>query len=123
MSEKNTPDGLRPGPTDDPRIDSLDKDSIRESPSPCVQQTSCSNEARRGASRKVSGKGKKLVRQRAPRRQRMNLLEESKRRGAALFYALIDVVASSYLDRGGDGGEDAPVGGGARQLEGSGKTA
>jgi len=30
MSEKNTPDGLRPGPTDDPRIDSLDKDSIRK---------------------------------------------------------------------------------------------
>ena len=24
MSEKNTPDRLRPGPTDDPRIDSLD---------------------------------------------------------------------------------------------------
>ena len=30
MAEKNTPDVLRPGPTDDPRIDSLDKDSIRK---------------------------------------------------------------------------------------------
>jgi hypothetical protein len=30
MLEKNTPDVLRPGPTDDPRIDSLDKDSIRK---------------------------------------------------------------------------------------------
>ena len=30
LLEKNTPDGLRPGPTDDPRIDSLDKDSIRK---------------------------------------------------------------------------------------------
>jgi len=47
---------------------------------------------------RLSGKGKKLVRQRAPRHQRRNL-EEFQRRGAALFYALIDVVASS-LDRG-----------------------
>ena len=31
---------------------------------------------------RIAGLGKKLVRQRAPRRQRMNLLEDSKRRGA-----------------------------------------
>ena len=30
MLEKNTPDGLRPGPVDDPRIEGLDKRVIRK---------------------------------------------------------------------------------------------
>jgi hypothetical protein len=37
MSEKNTPDGLRPGPVDNHRIASVDKRVIRKNPPPQAQ--------------------------------------------------------------------------------------
>ena len=53
LVEQNTPDRLRPGPVDDPRITILDKRVIRTSSSSPSAQASCLKEPPRGAHRKA----------------------------------------------------------------------